>query len=327
MTNANKLAALPAIGALLFAPALWAQTVLLSGAVRSTDAESVYTPMSNSSPVVLRYLVPDGTAVKPGDVLVRIDPGAALSQITTLKSQMALAKARIDKEVAELNVLRIDAELALVDAVAALAKADVDAAIPADYVARIDYDRYQGEQQRAQREHALKQRESVAAQEAVSRRRRDGALEIDQLAADLRFAEHQISRAEQRATRAGTVIFGFHPWSGQRYQEGLSANPGNVIGEVIGAGALAVRAFALDVDRPGLKTGQTVAVSFDALPGRSVQGRIAAISGAPEPKAEWGRGRYFVVDVALPNDPGVPLRPGMSARVEVPLAADAGATP
>jgi len=327
MTNASKHRIALALSALLCAGSAAAQTVLLSGAVRSTDAESVYTPMSESSPVVLRYLVPDGTVVKPGDVLVRIDPGAAQSQITSLKAQIALAKARIDKEVAELDVLRIDAELAFVDAVAALAKGNVDAAIPADYVARIDYDRYQGEQQRAQREHALKQREREAATEAVSRRRRDGALEIDQLIADLRFAEHQISRAEQRATRGGTVIFGFHPWSGQRYQEGLSANPGGVIGEVIGAGALAVRAYALDVDRPGLKTGQAVDVSFDALPGRTVKGRIEAISGAPEPKAEWGRGRYFVVDVALPAEPGVPLRPGMSARLEVSLAAGTGAGP
>lgn len=219
-----------------------ARRVLLSGVVRSSDAETIYAPMSNSSPVVLRQLAVDGAAVKPGDVLVRIDPGAATAQINALKTQIALAKARIDKERAELDVRRVDAALALVDAEAALAKAEVDAAIPADYLARIDYDRYQGEAERARREILLKRQELASAEAGVQRRARDGALEVAQLEADLVFAERQIARAEQRATRAGTAVFGFHPWSGQRFEVGASANAGMAIGEVVGAGELAVRA-------------------------------------------------------------------------------------
>lgn len=300
--------------------------VVLTGAVRSTDAEIIHTPLSNTSPVVLRQLVPDGSTVAPGDLLVRIDPGSAVSQINSLKAQIALARARIDKERAELEVRRVDAALALVDAEAALARAEVDAAIPAQHLARIDFDRFQGEAERARREIVLKREELANAYAALQRRGRDGDLEVAQLQADLDFAERQIAQAEQRATRAGTVIFGFHPWSGQRYQEGLSASPGTAIGEVVGAGELAVRAFALEVDRPALAVGQAVAVDFDALPGRRVQGRIRAIAGAPEPKAEWGSGRYFTVDIALEGVEGLSLRPGMSARVDnrpgaVPVAA------
>lgn len=293
-----------------------ARRVLLSGVVRSSDAETIYAPMSNSSPVVLRQLAVDGAAVKPGDVLVRIDPGPATAQINALKTQIALARARIDKERAELDVRRVDAALALVDAEAALARAEVDAAIPADYLARIDYDRYQGEAERARREIVLKRQELASAEAGVQRRQRDGALEIAQLEADLDFAERQIARAEQRATRAGTAVFGFHPWSGQRFEVGASANPGMAIGEVVGAGELAVRAWVLEVDRPGLQAGQAVQVRFDALPGRALAGRIASIAGAPEPKAEWGAGRYFTVDVALEGSSSLPLKPGMSARIE-----------
>ena len=83
---------------------------------------------------------------------MRVDPGGALSQQETLKAQIAQTEARIDKELADLAVKEIDAELALVDAEAALAKAEVDAAIPADYIARIDADRHQGELERARRE-------------------------------------------------------------------------------------------------------------------------------------------------------------------------------
>jgi len=323
MTSASR-SLLLAMAALLHAAPVHAQAVeaddarrvMLSGVVRSSDAETIYAPMSNSSPVVLRQLAPDGVAVKPGDVLVRIDPGAATAQINALKTQIALAKARIDKERAELDVRRVDAALALVDAEAALAKAEVDAAIPADYLARIDHDRYQGEAERARREIVLKRQELASAEAGVQRRTRDGALEVAQLEADLVFAERQIARAEQRATRPGTAVFGFHPWSGQRFEVGASANPGMAIGEVVGAGELAVRAWVLEVDRPGLRSGQPVQVRFDALPGRALAGRIASIAGAPEPKAEWGSGRYFTVDVTLEASAGLALKPGMSARIE-----------
>jgi multidrug resistance efflux pump len=337
MTSASRFLLL-AMAALLHVAPVHAQAeaaddarrVMLSGVVRSSDAETIYAPMSNSSPVVLRQLAPDGVAVKPGDVLVRIDPGAATAQINALKTQIALAKARIDKERAELDVRRVDAALALVDAEAALAKAEVDAAIPADYLARIDYDRYQGEAERARREIVLKRQELASAEAGVQRRVRDGALEVAQLEADLVFAERQIARAEQRATRAGTAVFGFHPWSGQRFEVGASANPGMAIGEVVGAGELAVRAWVLEVDRPGLRSGQAVQVRFDALPGRALAGRIASIAGAPEPKAEWGSGRYFTVDVTLEASAGLPLKPGMSARIEAggpPPAAASNAAP
>jgi multidrug resistance efflux pump len=315
MTSGSKVLMI-AMAMLLHAASADARRVMLSGVLRSSDAETIYTPMSNSNPVVLRQLAADGGAVKPGDVLVRIDPGAASAQINALKTQIALAKARIDKERAELDVRRVDAALALVDAEAALAKADVDAAIPADYLARIDYDRYQGEAERARREIVLKRQELASAEAGVQRRVRDGALEVAQLEADLVFAERQILRAEQRATRAGTAVFGFHPWSGQRFEVGASANSGMAIGEVVGAGELAVRAWAMEVDRPGLQAGQTVQVRFDALPGRAAVGRIASIAGAPEPKAEWGSGRYFTVDITLDGASALALKPGMSARVE-----------
>jgi len=290
--------------------------VVLTGAVRSTAAETIHAPLSNVSPVVLRQLAPDGSTVAPGDLLVRIDPGAAVAQIEALRAQIVLARARIAKAVTELDVRRIEAALSLVDAEAALARAEVDAAIPAQHLARIDFDRFQGEADRARREIVLQRERLADAQAAVQRRRRDGELELAQLEADRVFAERQIAQSEQRATRAGTVILGSDPWSGHRYQEGMSAHSGMAIGEVVGAGELSVRAFALEVDRPALRTGQRVAVGFDALPGQRVSGRIIAITGVPEPKAAWGRGHYFTLDIALEDAAGLPLRPGMSARVD-----------
>lgn len=288
---------------------------VITGVVRASDSEAIFAPMAETSPVTLRYLAKDGSPVKRGDTLVRIDPGAALSQHESLLAQIAQTKARIEKEVAEFAVREVDAELALVDAEAGLERAEVDAAIPSDYIARIDFDRYKGELERARRDLELKRGEVQAAGAAVKRRLEDGELELAKLRADLNYAATAIRLSEQKAETNGVVVFEFNAWTGQRYQEGSTTNAGQPIGEVVRPGAFNVRAYALEPDRRDWEVGQEVRLSFDAIHGKTLHGRVLRISGTTQAKAEWGAGRYFVIDIGLPERHGLPLRPGMSVRV------------
>lgn len=303
------------------------RTIWISGEVRAAQAEAIYVPPSNSSPVALRYFAPEGASVKPGDVLVRIDPGQSASMVRQTEAQLEQVRATAAKDIAALQVAAADAERALIDADAAFAKAKIDAAIPREHLSALDFDRYQGELERATREQALKQQELATANEAVERKQRDAALEADKLVADLEYHRAQVANSEQRAETAGTVVHGFDPWRGTRYDEGASANMGQRIGEVVGSGAMEVRAYALEPDRAGLVEGQSVALHFDAFPDRVAQGRIARISGAPDSRAQWGDGRYFTIDVEMPGTDLPPLLAGMSVRVEAESAAAVAEAP
>jgi HlyD family secretion protein len=291
---------------------------ILTGEVHAVDAQPVETPPSNSSPVVLRYFLAEGTRVKPGDVLVRIDPGQAAGQLRQLGAQIEQAQAKAAKEVAELRVKAVDAELAQVDAQAALESARVDASIPHQLISALDFDRYRGERDRAGRELTLKTTDLAAARAAVDRRVVDGQLEVGKLVAERDFKQAEVQLAEVRADRAGILVHAFDSQSdaGGRYDEGSSSFPGVKIGEVVGSGPMAVRAYALEPDRVALAPGQSVGLVFDAWPSRRLQGRIATISGAPQAKAEWGDGRYFQIDITISDPSHLPLRPGMSVRVE-----------
>lgn len=312
--SALRAVVLVALGAAL--PAL-AQPVWLTGEVRAIEAEGILVPPSNSSPVVLRYLVPEGSVVEPGEVLVRIDPGESAAQVRQLEAQIALLDATVARDLAVLEVTAIDAERALVEADAALAKAKVDAGIPKQHLSALDHDRYQGELQRAGREATLKRTEWAAATAAIARKRSDAALELDKLRADLVYHQAQVANAEQRAETRGRVVYGFDPMRGLRYEEGASAYPGHRIGDVVGESGMAVRAYALEPDRAGLAEGQTLRLDFDALPGQPARGQIERISGAPDARAQWGDGRYFTVDIRLdPAAAQLPLLPGMSVRIE-----------
>ncbi len=315
------LAALPAAGA-----------VVLTGEVRATDAQVVYTPFSNSSPVVIRFFVPEGERVKTGDPVLRIDPGQAASQLPELDAQIEQAQATAAKALAELQVKALEAEAALVDAQAELDTARLDAGLPPDLVSGLDYDRYQGEFDRTTREAALKREQLAAAREAVERQRNDSTLEVKKLQLKRDYFSTLAANAEVRASRDGVVVHGYNNnWLGGRIDEGSSAMPGSEAGQVVAPGsAMQVRAWALEPDRRGLEVGQPVRLSFDALPGRGVDGRIRGIAGAPEPRAEWGDGSYFVIDIELPPETGLPLLPGMSVRVTAPApgaGGKAGAAP
>lgn len=294
------------------------EPVWLTGEVRAANAEAIIVPHSNSWPVVLRYLVPEGTEVKPGDVLLRIDPGQSATQVLQIAAQIEQADARTAKEAAENTVRAADAEKALIDAQAALAKAQIDAKVPREFLSALDADRFRGEYKRAGAEFALKTRELAAALAAIERRRNDGRLEVEKLKADLIYHRSQVDHAEQRAEHAGVITIGSDPSSGQRYGEGASAYPGQVAGQVIGTDALSVRAYVLEPDRAGLSVGMSVDLHFDALPSAPAKGHINSISGAPEPRAQWGDGRYFSIDIDLDLEQAttLPLLPGMSVRVE-----------
>lgn len=294
-----------------------AQAVVFTGELRARNSEAIYVPPSNSSPVVLRYFVPEGTRVNPGDALLRIDPGESASLLSSIAAQIEQTRARAAKELAELQVRAIDGEIALVDAQAALAKAEVDASVPRGFLSALEADRYSGERERAQREAALKTSELAVAREAVERRRSDAELEVAKLEADLTFHTAQVTNSEQRAERPGVVVHGFDSHRGLRFDEGSSAYPGNKVGEVVGDGGMEVRGWVLEPDREPLSVGGRVDMSLDALPGRTFSGRIERIAGAPEGKAEWGDGRYFSIDIQFDEDAQMELmRPGMSVRID-----------
>ena len=296
-----------------------AQATVFSGEVQMADAQGIYTPPSMSSPVVLRYYVPDGAHVGKGDVLLRIDAGPAETQLRKLKAQLEQTEAKNAKEIAELELKQSDAELALADAQAERDTAAVDAAIPKSLISALNYDRYQSEMQRTERALAVRREAARQAAEAVARRRHDSDLELEKQRLSLAFYQDQVTQAEVRATRAGTVIHGFDNFFGRggRYEEGSSAYPGNKVGEVVGQGDdYTVKAWVLEPDRAGLKTGQAVYLCVDALPGSRARGRIQAIAGAPVTRTQWGEGRYFELDIAFDKDVRLALRPGMSVRVD-----------
>lgn len=289
--------------------------VLFAGEVQASDSIPIVVPTSNVSPVTLRYYVPEGSRVKAGDVVLRVD-AQGNTDLERVELEMTQAQQLNAREVAELDVRQIEAERALLMAKAALAKAKVDAALPKAQIAALDYDKYQGELDRAKKDLDVKEKALEIAKEAIKRKIEDGALALKKSQIQVAFSKAQIAQSEVRAPKDGVIIHGYDRWSGKRLDEGGMGHIGSIAGHIMGSGQLRIVAYVLESDRSFIKQGQTVTVRFDAIPSAMVKGTVESIAGAPEAKAAWGSGRYFKTDIRLNEASNLPLQHGMSAAIE-----------
>lgn len=106
------------------------------------------------------------------------------------------------------------------------------------------------------------------------------------------------------------------PWSGEvantRVEVGDYVTPGQPVIELVDASTLKVRAPAPAVDVPHLDIGAPVAIRVDAFPGEVFTGRLVRFGAELDPRA-----RSLDVEAEIGNRERR-LKPGMSARLEVP---------
>ena len=129
---------------------------------------------------------------------------------------------------------------------------------------------------------------------------------LDNAKAQLAAAEAALKDLELLSPFAGTV-------SELSIKEGQWIAPGQPVLQLAGLETLQVETTDLnEIDVARVKVGDKAIVTFDAMPGVSVQGKVIQIA----PKAATGAGVNYTVTVAL-DEPPANLRWGMTAFVDV----------
>jgi HlyD family secretion protein len=271
---------------------------------------------------IRRLLVDEGDRVRRGQALVELDPEEADAQVALARADLLTARARLEEEQAGVAMLRERIRTKIEETRATMERTarDLDrlkALYAEGAIARQQLDLAQAEFEVAAAGHAaaladrdqvtVKEHQVVAAQAAVAQRE-----------AQLRLAEVQRSRMTIRSPMAGLVT--------KRL-----ANAGEVIG--LGGGSMVtlggplftlvdldrlyVRATVDEFDARQIRLGQEVRVTLEALPGRTLRGRLYKIS--PAVSGERQEARTFSIRVALEEGKEF-VKPGMSADVEVIVA-------
>lgn len=271
---------------------------------------------------ILRLRVDEGDRVERGQVVAELDPREADSQVALARAELLTARARLAEEQAGVAMLRERIRTKIEESRATMERTGRDLerlkALQAEgAIARQQLDLAQAEFEVAAAAFAA----ALADQDQVKVKEHQVAAAralVDQREAQLGLAEVQRSRMTIRSPIAGLVT--------RRL-----ANEGEVVG--LGGGSMVtlggplftlvdlnrlyVRATVDEFDARQVRLGQEVRVTLEALPGRTLRGRLYKIS--PAVSGERQEARTFSVRVALEEGKGF-VKPGMSADVEVIVA-------
>jgi HlyD family secretion protein len=302
----------------------------LTGEVDAVAAVELKVPRVPTGKVALRKLSPEGSEVKAGEVVARLDSNAFVQQIKDLTLQLSQAEIDLERQLSQNGVLEADRALDVERKRAILKRAEVDADVPEGILPKRDFLEKKLTVRRAQveverSEAALAAQRTTAATDVKLKR-----IALEKLRRLVGAAEEAIATLSLTTTVDGTVLLGDHQEERRKVQEGDELFMGMVVARVASAGSRRVRAWLVDVDDGKVAADMPAVVTLDAYPGRTFPGIVRDISPVAQTQGQGrmqGQRRVFTVSVELDEAAASTevLRPGLSARVEVVIDRQPGA--
>jgi len=296
-----------------------ADTLLLTGEVYSRKAQGIIVPLTTNWQSRISVMAPEGSFVETGQVVVEFDGTEASRQLETQRETSRTERARTERDLAKLEKELVQAQFQLKLARANLDLANMKAEIPAQLIGGLEH----AETQLA-REQALKA--LANAEKQLADKDKDRLSRYQQAEMDVRKTELQeqwwaemLASFKVIARQPGYVVYGNHPWTRAKFQEGDNVQTSFQIAQVADTSDLAIKVWINGVDKPHIKSNTAVRIIMDALPDQQYQGVLKSISDSGEKRLEWGDAIYYEGIVELQDSTQNDFMPGMSALVETEI--------
>jgi HlyD family secretion protein len=290
---------------------------LMTGELRAIRSWRLVTPRTDSWMVSIRWLAPEGVAVRAGEPVVQFDPSAVEARVKDRDLAVTQAEASLEQTGLDLQGRRLEQELGVLRLRVARDKARLLAEVPEALTSRREHQQRQLDLQRA--EVALQKSEADLASFEI-----DAAAQLERLQAELAKARGGrdeaaalLERLTLRAPADGVLQHGTHPWEGRKWQVGDNCWAGTIVAEVPDLSVMLVEAALSDVDDGRIAPGLAVRCRPDTYPELELSGRILGITRVAQPPDRTASRRSFGVQIELESSDSPLLRPGMSVKVEV----------
>ena len=295
----------------------------LRGQLKAIKSVMVSAP-AEAEDVRILHLVPDGSRVKKGDVLVEFD-------VTKLKADLAQDRSVLRGAQAEAEQTRAQGRLVTEQDSTDVLKAgyDVDSAkldaSKGEIVSHIEGAENQlvvADDQAKWKAADQKSKSDLTGAEAdLDGKKHKG----DKARYEVEHAEHRIAVLTLRSPMDGVITLmpnyrsgGFFGGEAQSFKEGDQAWGGAAIVEIPDLSTLRIEGRVDETDRARVALAQSASIRIDAVPDRDFSGKIARIStlASIDFSAGWPFPKNFELDVSLDQtDPR--LRPGMNATARI----------
>ncbi|PKG56951.1 HlyD family secretion protein [Shewanella sp. GutDb-MelDb] len=291
--------------------------LLLTGKISSVDSQAIMVPKAGDAwRYQIKWMLPEGSIAKVGEVVVIFDKSAIANRIEQLEASLLRVTAQEQSQSIELDAQILQAEFDLKQARLELEKAELDAGIPADYIAAKNYADNQFNKLKAISELSKK---AQLLKEITDKR----VASIAQLQIDRTRAERELEQSlkglqqlEINASLDGPILYSRDPWSDKKFAVGDSVQIGRQVATIPAMNELEVIAWVNEVDADRLTIGEPVQLRLDSQSSISLKGSVQGISRQATKQAAWGNSNWFRVKIAFSGDERVKIIPGMSVLVE-----------
>jgi multidrug resistance efflux pump len=290
--------------------------LLLTGEVFSRQAQEIIVPLTTNWQARISQMVPEGNLVRAGEVVVEFDGTEAARAMEQQRESSRTEQARTERDLARLEKELAQARFQMQQSEINLELSTMRAEVPETLIGAIEY----ADNQLAM-EQAIKAVEDARKQLADKQKGLDDRLRqaaLDEQKSDLQSGwwTEMLESFSITANQDGYVIYGSHPWTRAKYQEGDTVRTSFRIAQVANTEDLAIKVWINSVDRPRVETGAPVRIVLDALPQTEFIGQIETVFDSGSKRQEWGDAVYFEGIVVFEGAEPRGLLPGMSVLVE-----------
>ena len=290
-------------------------SIRTSGEVRAANSFTLTTPRVRYGQMQIVYLIPEGTTVTSGDVVVRfatteIDKTISdkESELSILESDLAKMDADISSRASDLEVNLKTSELAYAQAKLAVERMKFESEV-ARKESEINL-----EKSRLAFEQAGKK---IEAQKVVDRsERKKTLLKLDQVKGDLQRAKADKEQFALKAPLPGLVVYETNWSTGRKIAIGDTPWPGMALVSLPDLSKMQSVTNVNEVDVSKVAKDQHVTVKLDAFPDRTFAGTVASVGTIGQQKDRSSNLKTFEVLVDIEGTDPV-LKPGMTTSNDI----------
>lgn len=293
------------------------ENLLLSGMIKAGESQVFYAPKSDTWRTQVQWMLPEGEVAKQGDIVVVFDSGSIISTIEQTETSLIVAEDELHRITSEAAQNLLEAKHQVKRNELLLERAKIDASVGKKYISQFDYEQNQLNYEKAivalaKAKDSLKQVKTTGEVQITKQK-----LTIEKHKRNLAYNQHKLAQMSLSAEREGPIVYGEHPWNGEKVFVGMTAQPSWKIAEIPSAKGMYIEAWLHEVDFKKVKTGQRATLTFDAYPQFAFSTKLQSMATQPEERKEWGDDVYYRLQFPLQAEPTFSILPGMSVQIEL----------
>ncbi len=287
-----------------------------TGVLEATQASPVAVPRVATGALKVKELAEEGSLVEEGQIVVVFDETQLSIELENERATLRSANRRVDRN--ELQRTIESGAIGVMGSVAELERDHVSefAAVDPEVFSKIEI---LHDQVRAT------EAEGTIRYASAGLRLRGEYYDIEERILDVARTQSsgKIGRVETslaqlvlKAPLGGMVVYK-KSWRGSSAGVGDTLWPGNMIMSIVDPASVALKAWVLERDAPGIAAGAPAEIIVDAFPGRTFHGKVKSVADLASPIERGSPVKYFETWVDLVDGDPALLRPGMKARVTI----------